>query len=887
MSKLQKEWIDAHRPIPFYFITTHELSELTYEKFYEDLSDMKAKGYGSIIPFNRPPQGFTKETYFSEAWFFMMDNVLRAAHDLGLTVWMVDEHKAPSGEHGGRLEKIAPHLKQKRIALSESGEIEVKDVDWGFPAFENPESARLFKLHVYETLKKRYGHYFGNTIKGIFSDADSRRVNSNVLFGKKEMKDYFPWVDGFEDSFRTKYGYDITPHLPSILRRETSEQARDYWEHCGDLYYSWFGSAYAWCKENGLEYTFHTSDSAPFRLETTYFNSAFSEGKAIDAARYSDHPGTDHERLQLNSSIFLRPDLYKDYYAVWGGDNSHRRVENFYDVYSDLRAKQAQSSSYLYGKKGVMCEMNAMTGWCASYKDLLNVASWQMMQGVSFIVLHAYHYRLHKESKYFAIQSYGRHCHTDFDMKAYNDLLAENAALCETGNLRVDVALLDATDYIWRGDGDSVTELELAKKMNHLPNGYIISDIKNLALRAKDLKAVVNPALPLSAEERKIIADLGLKLYEANEVDRIEKDFPTGISWDGEGELMFMRRDLGDGEEMLIVGNIETDDTLRGTLTFAGKTYDIELCSGEMAFFGGGYDKYRTIPKDEVKIALAETAPVRFEHANVVPLMRWEDEDGNATSPVHPNQRGEFYVIKGWVPAPFTLEKHPHTLTQYFPFTVTKDLTGLELCISQMILSQIDGLSLDGTLLRPFGVTKIMDDDAVIYRFDVAAGEHKLELKLNAPFGISDAIFLCGDFDADVRISDEVACVGASYYMRSYLPKKATVTLSPRRQTLALDLSFTEQGQPFYSGRVTYTVPVTLPDAVKKPTLVLPAVGMAAKVYADGKLVGCSIRAPYRFALPRGTHRLDIEVGNTLANALEAFREPSGILELPYITDEG
>ncbi|MBE6662335.1 MAG: hypothetical protein E7606_03520 [Ruminococcaceae bacterium] len=886
MSQPPKAWIDAHRPIPFYFITTHELSELTYEKFYEDLSDMKAKGYGGIIPFNRPPQGFTKDTYFSEAWFFMMDNCLRAAHDLGLTVWMVDEHKAPSGEHGGRIEKLAPHLKQKRIALNEADEIEVKDVDWGFPAFENPESAALFKLHVYEELKKRYGHYFGNTIKGIFSDADSRRVNSGVLFGKKEMKDYFPWVDGFEDSFKAKYGYDITPHLPSILRREISEQARDYWEHCGELYYSWFGSAYAWCRENGLEYTFHTSDSAPFRLETTYFNSAFAEGKAIDAARYSDHPGTDHERLQLNSAIFLRPDLYKDHYAVWGGDNSHRRVENFYDVYSDLRAKQAQSSAYLYGKKGVMCEMNAMTGWCASYKDLLNIASWQMMQGVTFVVLHAYHYRLHKESKYFAIQSYGKHCHTDFDMKAYNDLLAENTARCETGSLKVDVALLDATDSIWRGDGDSAVELELAKKMNHLPNGYIISDIKNLALRAKDLKAVVNPDLPLSAQERKTIADLGLRLYEADEVDQIEKDFPTGITWEGNGELMFMRRDLGNGEEMLIVGNIETDDTLRGRLSFAGKTYDIELTSGEMAFFGGGYDKYRTIPKDEVKIALPAEAPVTFEKPNVIPLMRWEDQGGNATSPVHPNQRGEFYVIKGWVPAPFTLEKHPHTLTQFLPFTATADLSGLELRISHMILSQIDKIFLDGELLRPCGVTKILDDDAVIYRFDVKAGAHRFELNLNAPFHIEDAIFLCGNFDAEVKISDEVACVGASYYIRSYLPKTAKITLSPRRETLATNASWTEQGQPFYSGIVTYAFDADIPASLKAPTIVFPSLMAAAKVYVDGTLVGSAIRAPYRFALPAGKHRITVEVCNTLANTLEAFREPSGILEIPYITDE-
>ncbi len=887
MSRLPNSIIDSHRPIPFYIIDTQNFEELTYEKFFADLSDMKKKGYGGIVLFNGLLGGFTKGgPYFSEGWFFMVVNCLRAAHELELRVWIMDDVDAPPGNIGGRMQTLAPHLKQKHIVLKENDEIEVEEVDWGFPAFEPPESAAIFRRVVYEEYKARYGRYFGNTVVGIFSDADSRRVNSNVLFGKKEMVDYFPWVDDFAETFLAKYGYDIMPHLPSILRRETSNEARDYWEHCGERYYAWMGSAYEFCKENGLEYTYHTSDSAPFRLETSYFNSAFAEGKAIDAARYCDWPGTDHERLQLNGGIFLRPDLYKDYYVLWGGDDKNRRVENFYDVYADLRAKQAQSSGYLYGKKGVMCEMFAMTGFSATYKEFHNIAAWQMMQGVTFIVLNYYRYRMRGKQKYLASPTFGRTGYTDFDMKAFNDLLAEESALCETGKLRVDVALLDATDYIWRGDGDSVVELELAKKMNHLPNGYIISDVKNLALRAKDLKAVVNPDLPLSDEERKTIADLGLKLYDADEIDQIEKDFPTGISWEGEGELMFMRRDLGDGEEMLIVANIETDDTLRGKLTFAGKAYEIELCSGEMAFFGGGYDKYRTVPKDEIKMLLTEKAPVRFEKPNVIPLMRWEDADGNATSPVKPGLRGNFFALKGWIPEPFELEKHPHTLTQYLPVQATADLKNLSIALSEAVINKIDRLELDGKLLRPSGITKVMDDTYFVYPFDLAAGDHRLKLVLNDAFDIFDAIFLGGEFDADVQISDDVSCIGTAYYIRSYFTKSATITLSPRRSHLKTNESWAEQGQPFYSGSVTYVFDVEIPAELKSPTLVCPDARDAVKLYIDGKYVGSALMAPYRFALPTGKHRIEIEVGNTYANALEAYKAPAGLLKTPYITEE-
>lgn len=879
--QLSDAYINDHRPIPFYYITTRDLSELTYEKFYEDLSDMKAKGYGGIIPFNRPPEGFVPEYYFSEAWFFMLDNCIRAAADLGLSVWLNDDYDCPPGAMGGKLEKIAPHLKQKRIVLDENGCVQVQDVDWGFPAYENPESSALFRQYVYEEYKRRYGKYFGNCIKGIFSDADSRRVNSEVLFGKEEMKEYFPWSDDFAESFLAQYGYDITPYLPAIIRRETLKQARDYWEHCGTQYMRWLSNAHRFCQENGLLHTFHTSDSAPFRLETTYFNSAFAEGKAIDAGQYTDFPGTDHEKLLLNGNIFCRPDLYEYAYSVWGGDDRHRRAENFYDVYADLRAKQAQSSAYLYDKKRVMCEMYAMVGWNPSYKDLHNIAAWQMMQGVSFIVLQAYHYRLHNSTKYFATLSFGPHCHTDFDMKAYNDLLALESSLCELGRLKVDLALLDATDSIWEGNGDSVTELELAKKLNHFPQGYIISDIKGLKRKAHELKAVINPNLPLSEEDRATIRSLGLTLYEADEIDRIEKEIPTGISWQGPGQLMYMRRLLPNGEEMLVVGNIESDDTLQGILTFNGKEYSIELCSGEMAFFGGGYDRYREIPQDENRIALPEIVSVSYDKENVIPLMRWEDADGNTTSPVDAKRRKEYWVSLGWVKAPYQLENHPYTLTQFFPFTATAALKELKIKVSHTVVKHVDSICLDGTLLHPHGVTKVMDDTYLVYTFDVAPGKHRIELNLNSPFSTKDAIFLCGDFDAQVQISETVSCLGASFYLESYLPSRAEVTLSAPVSTQKMGLSWTEQGRPFYSGTAQYTLDMDVPE---NATLVLPQVGNAVKLYVDGEYHCSCIVPPYRFPLPAGEHRIDLSVGNTLGNMLEGFKAPSGILAQPYIT---
>ena len=411
MRHISEQELETRRPIPFYYITTHDPDELTYEKFYDDISDMKEKGYGGIVLFNRPPEGFTREIYFEECWFQMVENCVRACSDLKMRVWINDDYDAPPGDIGGRLKKIAPHLKPLHLKL-EDGNVRVVEAGWGFPAFEEKESADLFQKYVYEEYKKRFGKYFGNCIVGFFSDADSRRVNSEVFNKNSPMKNYFPWSKTFAESFEKRYGYDICPYLPSILRREPSEQARDYWEHSGNLYMSWFESNYRWCKANGLEYTFHTSDSSPFRIETSEFNSVFAEGKAIDAGTRCDWPGTDHECLEINGARLQLRERYHMSAAIWGGDDKLRRSENFYDTYADLRAKQAQSCAYLHDKKGVMCEMFAAVNWNASYKDLRNIASWQIMQGVSFIVYQAYHYRLHGSTKFFAPLAFSPHSHT-------------------------------------------------------------------------------------------------------------------------------------------------------------------------------------------------------------------------------------------------------------------------------------------------------------------------------------------------------------------------------------------------------------------------------------------------------------------------------------------
>lgn len=218
--ELKEEEIFAFRPKPFYFITTSDGEELTFGKMRESLARLKQSGFGGIVLFNKPQNGFDKEKYLSDAWFEMVGNAARACRELSLEMWINDGFDFPPGDVAGRVRRAAPHLVQKHIVLK-NGVPTVVDADWGFPAFEEKESTELFIKFVYEEYKKNVGQYFGDPIKGFFSDTDNRRVNVLAFYDENSpMRDYFPWSSGFEKSFAEKYGYEIMPYMTEILERK-------------------------------------------------------------------------------------------------------------------------------------------------------------------------------------------------------------------------------------------------------------------------------------------------------------------------------------------------------------------------------------------------------------------------------------------------------------------------------------------------------------------------------------------------------------------------------------------------------------------------------------------------------------------------------------------
>lgn len=850
---------ENYKPIPFYFITTDKKEELTFECAVKSLANVKKAGFGGVILFNKPPQGFNQENYLGETWFYMIKNFTLAAKELNLKIWINDGFDYPPGAVAGRVEKLDGGLSQQRVVLK-NGEIGFEKAEWGYPAFEHPRSAELFQKLVYEAYKKHVGEFFGNVVEGFFSDADNRKVNYEVFSENSKVRDYFPWSDGFDNIFTEKYGYDIKPYLKSILKRENSTQAVDYWEFAGELYQSWFKSNYKWCRENGLKYTFHTSDTTPMKIETSQRSSVFTEGRIYNMQANCDFPGTDQELLELNGGKhYALQDLYVPE-MTWGGSDKGFKSEGFYNVYGDLRAKLAASTAFLANKEGAMCEMFAASNWGATYNDLRCIAAFQIMQGISFVVPHAYHYRLLGNTKYFAPPDFSANSHLNFEISKFNDMLTEYACICGEGELIAPIAVTNITEELWRGTGEPKELFDACEALNRLPYGYVIADVDVIKENKDRFLAVIDTG----AERIGELENTGLEILKVHELDKLTKIIPCDISYSGEGNPHFLRKRMPGGEETLIIANIENEGEICGTLKAGNKVYHIALETGEIAYFRGNMERYRkpgiinrkvlNLPKDMEVCWLSE---------NMIPLERFENANGNAVL----KTSGENEL--------------------FFTFSAEDDVSAAKLYLPKTAFGKVHEITVNNKAAQDFESTKMYDEDYVAAGIKLVRGRNVIKIEKNDLFFEEDRLLLTGDFGVDIKISGEgfMLC-GAQYNLNRYIPKDALITLKSRQKILSLNQSWAEQGHPFYSGEVIYKTNIHIAEEMDNALLHFPGLSNGCKVYIDGEFKGSAIFKPYSISLSNisGEHSLEVKVSNTYANAFECYKAKSGIYKGGFIT---
>lgn len=374
---LEKARSDQHafRPLPFWSWN----DELDVERLKEQVRQMHHAGLGGFFMHARVG---LKTEYMGEQWFRCIKGCIEEAEVCGMEPWGYDENGYPSGIADGRVCRESENYRATWIELKEVScaadwaglrvaacyRREPRSNVWMRCAADETAGAELvahiknemrsadpmsaaavkrFLELTHERYRKELGEDFGKHMPGFFTD-------------EPQLKQYqLPWSHRFDELFQNEYGYDLLDRLPALKddTMDGREAVRhDYWMLVSKLYCESFGKqVHEWCEAHGCEFTGHIMG------EDTLLEQMGSCGGAMPFYPHMDMPGMD-----------------------WLG----RRIG------TPVAPKQVSSVAAQTGKKKVLSETFALSGWDVSFEDLKWMAEWQMANGVNRLCPHLESYSI-------------------------------------------------------------------------------------------------------------------------------------------------------------------------------------------------------------------------------------------------------------------------------------------------------------------------------------------------------------------------------------------------------------------------------------------------------------------------------------------------------------
>lgn len=154
----------------------------------------------------------------------------------------------------------------------------------------NREAADAFLTVTHEAYKKHCGDKFGKQIRGIFTDEPHR--GALFTFFSEGKENAAPFTPKLFEEFEKRFSYSLVERLPELfLRKEgrgISPVPRDYIELCQELFLENFVEPiYRWCDENGLELTGHALHEDCLCAQT------IMQGSLMRFYEFEHRPGVD------------------------------------------------------------------------------------------------------------------------------------------------------------------------------------------------------------------------------------------------------------------------------------------------------------------------------------------------------------------------------------------------------------------------------------------------------------------------------------------------------------------------------------------------------------------------------------------------------------------
>jgi len=430
--------LKEYRSIPFWSWN----NSLDEKELVRQIDDMKAAGIGGFIMHARTG---LKDEYLGEKWFSCIKACLEKARETGMEAWVYDENGWPSGFVGGLLLKNDNYLARfleyaagdfhnaafaTYVSDAEKGYIRVQKPINGINRYHNvylkvspantdilnPEVTDAFIRETHEKYYARFKEYFGKELVGFFTDEPQ----------------YYRWATPYtpvaEKEFK-KDGEDIKDGLIWLFIKDERGYAfrEKYYKTLNALYVeNFYKKIYEWCGEHNCKLTGHTIE------ESTLGMQMYGGAAVMPTYEYEHIPAVD-----------------------WLG----RFCGN------ELEVKQVASVAAQLGKKRIMTETFACSGYDVTPKELKSIAEFQYFGGVNMTCQHLYPYSVAGRGRIDHPPVFGPHGNWNEGFKAFNDYFARLSYIIANTEERTEIGVIHPIsdiwlDYIRSEDEKSVKETE-------------------------------------------------------------------------------------------------------------------------------------------------------------------------------------------------------------------------------------------------------------------------------------------------------------------------------------------------------------------------------------------------------------------------------------------
>lgn len=538
------------------FVWNADITEKELDLF---LADFKAKGIESFIIHPRP--GLITE-YMSERWWALVKYTVNKAKSLGMIVWLYDENSYPSGFAGGHVPAQMPesyNQGQGLFAEKFTGEppagakcevlAKYEGTSYCFEKTFEPKRAwhggysyvdllmpgvteKFIELTMTKGYEKAVGGEFGETIPGVFTDEPHIRPPGPA--------GTIRWTPDLFEQFQKRQGYDLRPHLPSLVDTVGDWQKirHDYFAVLLDLFVErWAKPWNKYCAEHNLKWTGHYWEhSWPNILHgpDSMAMYAFHQTPAIDMLfnQFAEGPN-----------------------AQFGNVRS---------------VKELASVANQMGYRRTLSETYGGAGWEITYEDMKRLGDWQAVLGVNLLNQHLSWMTFAGARKHDYPQSFTYHNPWFKQHKPLGEYFARLSLAISSGEEVNRVAIVEPNEELWKVQGTPrameigerfqkyITDLQYKQVEYDLASAW---SLRNLKFKRQYERVVQPGEFPALA--------------------------PPGDIGDPQGSVFHHRRILSDGQLLLF-----TNHSLEkpASITWRPKgpnTYRLDLCTGRIEKWSG------------------------------------------------------------------------------------------------------------------------------------------------------------------------------------------------------------------------------------------------------------------------------------------------------------